>query len=53
MYFALYELYHTLADALAEAWAAMDLRRRLSAWWWCCIHRHLLDGPAPEGSADG
>jgi hypothetical protein len=45
--FALKELSQVLADALAEAWAAADIRRRLGAWWWVVTNRELVDGPAP------
>ena len=41
-----------LIAVLLDAWQEADVRRRLAAWWWVTMHRHLLDGPPPsEGGA--
>ncbi len=54
--FALVELFQVIANALADAWAAMDWRRRLAAWRWTVTHRaeldRLLDVVVIEGARD-
>lgn len=40
--FAIIELLQLIADALVEAWAAMDLQRRLEAWRHVVTHRDAI-----------